>query len=127
MATSILIAKILGIVITTKALGVFIKGDEMIEMIQEMKRSKLLLYLVTTLELVAGLVIVLTHSVWVGWPTVITVIGWLMILEGMYFMLFPIEPCLRYIKKIKKSADIKKYAVIALIVGLYLIYKGFNL
>jgi len=127
MATSLLIAKILGIVMLTKAIGVFVKGDEMVEMIQELKQGKLLLYLVTTLELIAGLVIVLTHSVWEGWPAIITILGWLMILEGAYFMIFPMEPCMRFIKKIKKTDHIRKYAVIALILGLYLTYKGFNL
>jgi hypothetical protein len=123
--TSIFIAKILGVVLVTKALGVFFKGDEIVEMIQELKRMKLVLYLVTTLELIAGLVIVLTHNIWEGWPAVITVIGWLMILEGAYFMLFPLEPCLRFIRKIKKSKHIKGWASLVLVIGLYLVFKGF--
>jgi len=39
--------------------------------------------------LVSGLTIVVSHNFWKGWPVVITVLGWVIVLSGAYRMFFP--------------------------------------
>jgi hypothetical protein len=47
-------------------------------------------YLSGTLLLVAGLAIVRTHNQWtVGWPVLVTVIGWFAVLLGLFRMFAP--------------------------------------
>ena len=50
-------------------------------------------YLNGTLLLVAGLCIVRVHNVWVwGWPTAVTILGWLAAAAGLYRMFAPNGP-----------------------------------
>lgn len=40
--------------------------------------------------LVLGLTVIRTHNLWVlGWPVVITVMGWLMTIKGVVYLVFP--------------------------------------
>ena len=49
-----------------------------------------LIYLNGVLLFVAGLAIVSSHNIWIcGWQTVVTVIGYLVIIVGLFRMLFP--------------------------------------
>jgi uncharacterized membrane protein len=39
--------------------------------------------------LVAGLFIIKVHNIWKNWPTIITITGWLILLLGLFRMIFP--------------------------------------
>ena len=41
------------------------------------------------LSLFTGSVIVAFHNVWGGWPTVLTVLGWLFVLKAVFIFIFP--------------------------------------
>lgn len=48
-----------------------------------------LVYLNGTLLFIGGLAIVRTHNRWRGWPMVITIVGWIIIILGLVRMFFP--------------------------------------
>ena len=39
--------------------------------------------------LVAGLFIINVHNIWKNWPSIITITGWLILLLGLFRMIFP--------------------------------------
>jgi hypothetical protein len=39
--------------------------------------------------LVAGLFIINVHNVWRSWPSIITILGWIILLLGLFRMIFP--------------------------------------
>ncbi|MEN8108252.1 MAG: hypothetical protein ABFS22_09620 [Pseudomonadota bacterium] len=44
----------------------------------------------TVLTLALGLAIVISHNVWIfGWPVVVTLFGWIMVIKSTLFLLFP--------------------------------------
>ena len=53
-------------------------------------RATLLIYLSGVLSLLAGLAIVIAHNRWSGgWPVIITVLGWLMVIGGVIRIVVP--------------------------------------
>ena len=50
----------------------------------------MLIYLSGVLSLLAGLAIVIAHNRWSGgWPVIITVLGWLMVIGGVIRIVVP--------------------------------------
>jgi len=76
--------------------------------------------------LAVGLLIVVDHNVWVpDWPVLITIIGWILILQGLMRLFVPDA-------FIKMSKDMQGHVVytlmcwIRLVVGVCLIWAGFS-
>lgn len=87
MASSETLAAIVGP--TLMALG----GSEAAHLRIWAKPVPQVVYLNGVLLLVAGLAIVRIHNLWVwGWPTAITIVGWLMAVAGLYRMFAPNGP-----------------------------------
>lgn len=80
-----------------------------------------LVYLNGTILFVVGLALVRAHNRWTrNWPILITLIGWTLLLAGLFRMVAPEAP--------QAGADIPTYAMLAVIVliGLFLSYKGYG-
>ena len=90
MNTSIFLAKLIGPVMLTVGIALFINKRAFAAMAEESLRSRALMYLSALLIMLAGLAIVLTHNVWrVDWPVLITLLGWLMLIKGAIRILVP--------------------------------------
>lgn len=75
--------------------------------------------------LLLGLVIVVTHNIWVSdWPVVITIIGWVLILTNLLRIFFP-EPHEKMMRDITAKNGYIILAWLWLLVGLYLLWAGF--
>ena len=79
--------------------------------------------------LVAGLLIVVTHNIWVmEWPVVITIVGWFVLLWSI-LRIFCAESFGNWVKgNLTKDVGLglKVWSWIWLIIGLYLIWAGFK-
>jgi len=78
-------------------------------------------YLNGTILFVVGLALVRAHNRWAwGWPTLITVTGWVLLLGGLYRMIAPEAP--------QAHGSPESYAMLAVIVviGLFLSFKGYG-
>ncbi len=90
MSTSILLARLIGPVLVVAGLAALVNPKFLQEIASEFLASRALIFIAGFLTLLAGLAIVNTHNVWSGgWPVVITVLGWLMVLGGVLRMGFP--------------------------------------
>ena len=60
------------------------------EMITQVAQNYAIIFLSGALSLLAGVAIVRVHNVWTGgWPVIITILGWLLIVGGLARMWFP--------------------------------------
>jgi hypothetical protein len=78
-------------------------------------------YLNGTILFVVGLALVRAHNRWAwGWPTLITVTGWVLLLGGLYRMIAPEAP--------QAHDSPESYAMFAVIVaiGMFLSFKGYG-
>lgn len=72
-----------------------------------------------------GLVIVVTHNIWVSsWPVLITLFGWFLIIQGITRVFWP-ETFGRIIRDITEKSGYTLLTWLWLIVGVYLIWIGF--
>jgi len=90
METSLFIAKLIGPMLLVIGAALIINRDHMREMATDFLEHRGLIFLAGVLTLFGGLAIVLTHNVWeAGWPVVITILGWLLVVGGAFRILFP--------------------------------------
>lgn len=88
MTPSIFIARILGPVLVIMGLGLLVEGETFRVMAGDFLRSSALIYLSGVIALVAGLVILNLHHVWVrDWSVIITIFGWLALIGGIFRIL----------------------------------------
>lgn len=89
MDTSLFLARLLGPMLLVIGLSVLINRENFRAMAKEMVASREQMFIVGLLTLLGGLAIVNTHNVWNGWPTIITVFGWIFVIGGATRLLFP--------------------------------------
>ncbi len=90
METSLFLARLMGPAAIVMGAAMLINPVNMREMANDFLEHRGLIFLAGILTLVAGLAIVLTHTVWVaGWPVIITIIGWLSVVGGIFRIVFP--------------------------------------
>jgi hypothetical protein len=128
MALSIFLAKIFGVYLIMEALVIFGKQRLLIELINKFAKSEGMMLGVGSLEFLLGLILVLSHNVWDGsWRVIITVVSWLVLLEGASYLLLPGSLMASLIKYFNKKSFYLAGGVITLVFGLYLAKLGFGL
>ena len=81
----------------------------------------LVIYLNGTLLFVAGLAIVRAHNRWMrGWPILVTLAGWIVMLGGLYRMFAPDAP------QAPQSAPTYAFLVVLLAIGIFLTFKAYG-
>jgi len=90
MGTSIFLAKVFGPYCLIVATGVLLNQKLYWTMLEEFIQNNKLLYVGGVIALLCGLLTVVVHNVWVvGWPVIITVLGWISLLKGVWVIVFP--------------------------------------
>ena len=72
---------------------------------------------------VTGLAIVRTHNLWVrGWPVLITLAGWFLMLLGLFRMFFPELQ----LEAAKHTSIVSVETMLVLVLGIFLTYKAYR-
>jgi hypothetical protein len=126
MATSILIAKLIGPVVLVAAIAMLADARDMHEMAREFLKDRALIYVTGVLAMLGGLAIVNNHNIWIAdWPAIITVFGWAMVIGGAVRMALP-----SVVKSIGGAmmaypALIRVSGALWALIGAFLTYKGY--
>jgi hypothetical protein len=82
-----------------------------------------LVYLNGTLLFVAGLSILRVHNIWTrGWPVLVTVVGWFVMLLGLARMFAPVsvqEPA-------RSTSGVYGLLVVILVIGIFLTFQAYR-
>lgn len=90
MDTSIYLARLIGPLLLVSAAGPLMGGRTYRAMVEEFLASRALIYLAGFMTLLLGVGIVNVHNVWtLGWPLLLTILGWLFVVSGVFRMLLP--------------------------------------
>jgi hypothetical protein len=90
MGNSVFLARLIGPLMLTVGIGIFVNGAIYRMLADEFLRSRALIYLSGLLTMTAGLAIILTHNVWrADWPVIITILGWLAAIGGAVRIIAP--------------------------------------
>lgn len=124
MELSIFLAKFLGLYCILIAIVMFINAKQFRAFILNVFNSPAIIFFSGILALLFGLLIVLAHNVWEGWPIIITLIGWLALIKGIALLCFS-NWYVKYIKSFAEGKSFYAVVIINLILGLVLLYFGF--
>lgn len=120
----IFLARWLGLYLAIIGLFVLTRRSFLNKALSELKQSNLLILLTGAYRLIFGLFILMSKPMWdLHWTLIITLIAILLILSGLYRLFLPASFS-KLIEKMKTSSFLYS-GIIFLIVGLFLIYKGF--
>ncbi|HME30589.1 MAG TPA: hypothetical protein VKE53_12100 [Pseudolabrys sp.] len=127
MSTSIFLARLIGPVMTLVGVSLLVNEAAFRKMALEFLRNPALIFFSGMIMMSAGLVVVLTHNVWVlDWHVIITLLGWVTVISGAARVFAP----QRATKVGKKFLIYKDFttaaAAIWLVVGAVLCYFDFR-
>jgi len=90
MAPTKLIAGLIGPVMAAIGIAMLLNRQAFPEMITQVAQNYAIIFLSGALSLRAGVAIVRVHNVWTGgWPVIVTILGWLLIVGGVARMWCP--------------------------------------
>lgn len=128
MDTSLFLAQLLGIYFVLISVVVLIRQRSISGIIDEMAKSRLALFSLGLIELVAGLGIVLAYpQISMDHVGVISLIGYILVIESIIYLLIPAKMTKKIISKFNKPLWYSAGGVLGLAGGLYLAGIGFGI
>lgn len=125
---SMLLAQVVGPLMVLIGLGVLFNPTTFSLMMEEMNSGKqyLVLFVTGAVTTILGLLVVLSHNVWVwDWSLLITLLGWATLIKGAVMLLFPKASMAISRFYQGKSGLVVGAGLVGLVIGLVLSYYGF--
>jgi len=127
MQSSAFIAKLVGPMLVVVSVGMLTNKDTYHAIISEFLHSGALVYLAGLLSLLAGLAIVNAHNSWrAEWSVIITILGWLMLIGGIVRIVLPHFTVSFGAAVYGSTAAVVIVAIIGLVIGGFLTFKGYS-
>ena len=124
MCLSVFLAQIIGLYLVLVGLSTLIRPHQFKKIVLEFIAIPSLIPLSGSLNLLLGLLILIPHHVWVlEWPLIITVIGWIFILQGCVRLFFP-KNFIHFTKRLMDTNGFLFCSWITFLAGLYLVWMG---
>jgi len=125
MCISIFYAQVLGIWLFLMGLAMVIDSARFKKAAMETLNNASIMTCSGCAALGLGLLLVLSHNIWVGaWPVIVTIIGWIFIFQGVMRLFWP-ESFSKMMKDMMSGSGYTVMSWVWLLVGLYLIWAGF--
>lgn len=94
--------------------------------VAEAESSPTITYTLGVIGVIIGLLVVACHNIWIReWPVLITICGWVFLLQGASRLLFP-EQTNRTYKQFHGRTGYWMIVTIFMLIGIYLIWEGFQ-
>jgi hypothetical protein len=126
MQPAVFIARLLGPTFVAIGLGILANGPFYSALILEAVHSPTLIYFSGLMSLVPGLAILNVHRSWNGWPVIITIIGWLMVIGGVVRLVLPATTATIATDLYSKPIVFLIVAIVVLALGAYLCFEGYR-
>lgn len=128
MQTSAFIARLMGPLLLVNAIAILVNRKGFQEMTAGAARNPAVIYLTGLLSLLAGLLVVQFHNVWVAdWPVLVTIVGWLAIFGGIARTLYPARVAALGERMVSRDGLMVGGAIVSILLGGILTIKGYGL
>lgn len=121
---SLFLAKLFGVYLLVMALAVLVNKDRYKDLIKKKAISTLEWHLMGMMGVLGGLLIVLNHNIWSGWPIVITLMGWIALVKGATALIMP-NLFMKFTKDMGFENALSLFGFAGLMLGTFFIYIGF--
>jgi len=126
MQSARFIARLIGPLYLAIGVGILLNGAFYSALVKEAVKSPTLIYFSGLLALVPGLAIINVHSSWRGWPVIVTIIGWLLVVGGVIRLVLPATTATIAGDIYSNPATLLIVAVILIVVGAFLTVMGYR-
>lgn len=126
METSVFIARIFGLCYLVLGAGFLFNRKFFQQVMEDFCKNAALVCYGGLFTLIIGVVIILTHNLWVSnWTVIITIIGWLAFIKGIWIIILP-STVSRFVQVYRKNESLLvMHSMFALILGAVLTFFGF--
>lgn len=119
------LAQIMGLYLFLVGVAMILNPENFKLFIKDFQKNKSLIIYSSLISTILGLIIIRIHNVWIpGWPVLITLIGWVLLLKGLYRIFF-LQRFVSTSKKMLTQESYKWFCWISIILGGYLSIMGF--
>ena len=126
MCLSIFLAQVIGCYLFLMSIAMLVHQQRFKKTMSDLLGDATLITLSGGICLAVGLLIVVDHNIWVpDWPVLITLIGWILLLQGLMRLFVP-DAFVRMSKDMMGHVVYTLLCWIRLVVGVYLIWAGFS-
>ncbi len=126
MSLSIFLAQVIGLYLFLVSLAMLVHHQRFKKTAVDLAGIPLMITLTGVCMLILGLLIVVDHNIWVpDWPVVVTIIGWILLLQGLMRLFVP-DAFIRMSKDMQGKMVYTLGCWVRLFVGIYLIWAGFS-
>lgn len=126
MCYTIFLAKVIGWFFFLTGLMMVLNHQHFKKTVSEFLSDHLMITLSGQMSILLGLIVVITHNVWISeWPVLITLVGWFFLLQGLMRTFFP-EAFIRHTRQLLAKSSYLFLCWGWLLVGLYLIWASFS-
>lgn len=121
MATTFL-ATVIGWYMVTFSLLMLYRHEHVKSVVIDIMGSRGLFFVIAIMTFVFGLLMVVSHNIWVmGWPVIITLFSWLVLVSGIIRLFFPDEASKMGKAFFNEPMRMNIVAIVFLLIGLYLL------
>ncbi len=122
---TIILAKIFGLYFLAIGFAFIVNPDRFKRIYQQIMKDENFLFIGGILALLIGAVVVSIHNHWVlGWPLIITLLGWWSLIKGFALLIYPGSIKLFSFIQNRSNLFYRIISLIYLAIGLFLIYKA---
>lgn len=126
MCLSIFLAQVIGLYLFLVSLAMLVHQQRFKKSMSDLLGSVAMINLTGLVMLVVGLLIVVDHNIWIpDWPVIITIIGWILLLQGLMRLFVP-DAFIKMSKDLQGKVVFTLGCWVRLFVGIYLIWAGFS-
>jgi vacuolar-type H+-ATPase subunit I/STV1 len=128
-SSTIFLSKLIGLYCILLVPFMFIYRQASLDSIAGLLHNPSLILILGVITLAVGLAMVLAHNIWSGGvlAVVVTVIGWLSLLKGLFFVyLLPYVGVEYYLRVLQNPQLFYPCMILWLAIGIYLTYGGFT-
>lgn len=124
----IFFAKLFGLYFLVVGVMVLWRKKSIMPALQELASNRALVLVIALVEIAAGLALVIARpDVTFNWQGLISLIGWMMVIEGLLYLALPAKAIRSLMSWFNKPAWFMSGGIISLLFGIYLTGIGFGL
>jgi hypothetical protein len=122
------LSRLIGLYCILISVSMVVHRHAMVETVTALVHDPALLLIACVMGLIAGLAMVLGHSIWSGGalPVIVTLVGWLILIKCLLFLVLPPYAAVALFEMLHYDQFFFAYVAVLLIVGVYLTYGGFS-
>jgi len=125
MSISIFLARVIGFYFVIVGAFYFLRRDYIKTVINDLFAHAAMSVIGGTVALIIGLLIVITHNFWVfDWAVVITIVGYLSLIKGIWLLFFP-ESGKNFARRLISGQGHLIFGAILILIGIFLLVMGY--